>query len=118
MKELLAVIEKEFKIIGEKMYKHHEAKKWLPEIVAQPEANFSIVQASKMKGKTVDKVEFGFRKETEYSHKSEALIIYFTDGSIMGLDTGSNVGNIVTEENNLHPNDFHVDFTINWVPSP
>jgi hypothetical protein len=116
VKELLAMLERDFGVNGEKAYKRHEAKKWLPQINRPPEAHYSIVQASYMKGKIVEKVEFGFRKEIEGVHESEALIIYFTDGSIMSLVAGSNVANLVSDENGLHPEDFHVDFIVHWVP--
>ncbi len=33
-----------------------------------------------MEGKTIEKVEFGFRKDIKNVHGSEALVIYFTDG--------------------------------------
>ena len=35
----------------------------------------------------------------------------------MGIETGSNVQNIVTEKNGLHPEDFHVDLALDWVPA-
>jgi hypothetical protein len=116
IKELLAMLERDFGINGEAAYEHHEAKKWLPHINRPPQAHYSIVQASRMKGKTIEKVESGFRKEIEGVHESEALIIYFTDGSIMSLEAGSNVGNLTSDKNGLRPEDFHVDFIVHWVP--
>ncbi len=116
VKEILAMLERDFGVNGEKAYEHHEAKKGLPQINRAPEAHYSIVQASHMKGKTIEKVEFGFRQEIEGVHESEAMIIYFTDGSIMSLVAGSNVGNLVSDKNGLRPEDFHVDFIVHWVP--
>jgi len=116
MKELQVILERDFRVNGEEVYKRHEAKKWLPHINRPPEAHYSIEQVSQMRGKTVEKVEFGFRKEIEGVHESEALIIYFTDGSIMSLEAGSNVGNLASDENGLRPEDFHVDFIVHWVP--
>jgi hypothetical protein len=116
VKELLAMLERDFGVNGEEVHKRYEAKKWLPHINRPPEAHYSIVQASRMKGKTIEKVELGFRKEIEGVHESEALLIYFTDGSIMSLEAGSNVGNLVSDENGLRPEDFHVDFIVHWVP--
>jgi hypothetical protein len=116
IKELLAMIENSFGVNGEEALKRHEAKKWLPHISRPSEPNYSIVKVSQMKGKTIEKIDFGFRKEIEGVHESEAMIIYFTDGSIMGLVAGSNVGNLANDENGLRPEDFHVDFIVNWVP--
>lgn len=116
IKELLTMLESEFGISGEAAYKRNEAKKWLPCIDRPSESHFSIVQASQMKGKTIENVEYGFRKDKQGIHGSEALIIYFTDGSIMGLHAGSNVNHLVSDENGLHPEDFHVNFIVDWVP--
>src|SRR5713226_2704143 len=62
VEELLAMIEKEFGVNGEEACKRHEARKWLPHITRPPKANYSILQALRMKGKTVEKVEVGFRE--------------------------------------------------------
>jgi hypothetical protein len=116
VKEVLSVIEKDSGLDGKEARKRHEARKWLPIISRPPSAHFSIVQARQMAGKTVEKIEIGFREDIKNVHGSEAMIIYFTDGSIMGLDTGSNVGNIVNDENGMRPDEFHVDFNVSWVP--
>jgi hypothetical protein len=116
VKEVLTMLERESGVNGEEARKRHEAKKWLPRITRPPEAHYSIVQASQMEGKTIEKVELGFREDIKGVHESEALIIHFTDGSIMSLVAGSNVGNLVRDENSLHPEDFHVDFIVHWVP--
>jgi hypothetical protein len=116
IKDVLIALEQGFKIKGEDARKRLEAKKWLPSIGRPAEPHYSIVQISMMVGKTIEKVEYGFRKETQYTHQTEAFIIHFTDGSMMGLYAGCNIGNLMTEENNLKPNDFHVSFIVNWVP--
>lgn len=115
LKELQGLIEDNFGIDGKEAYQRNEAKKWLPTITRPPESNYSIVEASQMVGKTIEKVEFGFRKDIENVHGSEAILIYFTDGSIMGLETGSNAMNLCDDENNLKPESFQVDIDIHWV---
>jgi hypothetical protein len=116
VKEVLAMIEKESGVDGKGASDRHEAKKWLPRIVRSPKPNYSIVQASRMKGKTIEKVELGTRDDIKEVHGSEAIVIYFTDGSIMGLDTGSNAWNVATSEKPFRPEDLHVDFRVQWVP--
>jgi hypothetical protein len=116
VKEVLTALEHEFGVIGEQAHKRYQARKWLPHITRPAEAHYSIVLAAKMVGKTVERIEYGFREDLDGVHASEALIIYFTDGSIMGLQAGSNVRNLITDENGLRPEDFHVDFVVNWVP--
>ena len=110
------MLEHEFGVNGEEAHKCNEAKKWLPRIARPPEAHFSIVQASLAKGKTIERIELGFREDRKGVHESEALIVHFTDGSIMGLETGSNAGDLVSDENGLHPEDFHVSLVVRWVP--
>jgi hypothetical protein len=110
------MIEKEFGVDGKSASERHESKKWLPRIVLPPEPNYSIVQASRMEGKTIEKVEVGTRKDIKEVHGSEAMIIYFTDGSIMGLDTGSNAWNIATSEKPFHAEELRIDFRVQWVP--
>lgn len=116
LKELLGVLEYEFGISGENAHARIEAQKWLPQIDRQPEAHYSIVRTSRMTGKTIEKVEFGVRKKIEGVHESEALVIHFTDGSIMSLETGSNAENLAARNNGLRSEDFHVDFMVHWVP--
>ena len=67
-----------------------------------------------MVGKTITKVDFGFREEVQGVHQSELIVIHFTDGSIMSIDTGSNARNL--SDRGHEPQDFHVDFRIHWVP--
>jgi hypothetical protein len=70
-----------------------------------------------MEGKTVERVEYGFREGWKGVHGSEAMILHFTDGSIMSIDTGSNAWNLACGKSDLNPEDFHVNFRIHWVPS-
>jgi hypothetical protein len=116
VKEVLTALEQEFGVLGEQAHKRYQAKKWLPRITRPAEACYSIAFAAKMVGKTVERIECGFRENLEDVHASEALIIYFTDGSIMGVQTASNAENLMTDENGLRPEDFQVDFVVNWVP--
>ncbi len=89
----------------------------LPKIVGDVESHYSICNATRMIGKTVEKVEFGKRGDIEEVHQSEALCVKFTDGEFLGLDTGSNA--LDFERNAaMKPNEFHVDFMLTWVPAP
>lgn len=70
-----------------------------------------------MEGKTVERVEYGFREPISNVHQSEVMILSFTDGSILGIDTGSNAAALASahEGSGLHPDDFHVDMDLRWV---
>jgi len=66
----------------------------------------------------VERVESGFCKRIEGTHQSEGMILHFTDGSILGIDTGSNACNVADEHEGLQPDEFHADFMLMWVPLP
>lgn len=116
LQDLIRVLESELKLNAKATARRHEAKAHLPVIEAEADPHFSICQAEDMKGKTVERVQYGTRKQTNGLHRSEVLIIHFTDGSILGIDTGSNVGNLASENVAVRPEDFHVDFFLQWVP--
>ena len=118
LKELLATLENVLGMDGERACKRQSTKKWLPRIDRPPEAHYAITQLPAIIGKTVERVEFGFREHHDGAHQSEAMILFFTDGSILGIDTGSNAGNIASKYEGLRPDDFHADFMLYWVPPP
>lgn len=115
VKEVLTMIENEFGVDGKGAHDRHEAKKWLPKIAAPANPHGLILQVSRMKGKTIEKVEYGTREDIKQVHGSEAILIYFTDGSIMGLDTGSNAFNVAESEQPFRAEDLHIDFMVHWV---
>jgi hypothetical protein len=118
LRELLATLENALGMDGERARKRQQAKKWLPEIDRPPEAHYSIAQLPAIIGKTVARVEYGFRKQIDGVHQSEGMILHFTDGSILGIDTGSNACNVADKYEGLQPDDFYVDFMLKWAPPP
>lgn len=90
-------------------------KNYLPRISRPAEGHYSICQAELMVGKTIERVEYGFREEIKNVHQSEVLIMYFTDGSIMAIDTGSNALNIADSKKGLKANDFHADLQLTFI---
>ena len=115
VKEVLTMIENEFGVDGKGAHERHEAKKWLSKLSAPANPHGLILQVSRMKGKTIEKVEYGTREDIKQVHGSEAIIIYFTDGSIMGLDTGSSAFNVAESEQPFRAEDLHIDFMVHWV---
>lgn len=118
LKELLAALESALGMNGDIARKRQEAKRFLPHIDRPPKANYSIAQIPAITGKTVERVEFGSCPSREGVHQTEAIILHFTDGSILGIDTGSNAANVAWEHEGLQAEDFHVDFMLCWVPPP
>lgn len=114
LRQLRSTLESELGMSAEKCRRRQDALTLLPNIVRPPEAHFAINNARMIAGRTVERVEVGFRKEIEGVHQSEAIIVRFTDGSILGIDTGSNAANVACEHH--RPDDFHVDLNVWFVP--
>lgn len=80
---------------------------------AYPAANaFTVEQVKRMTGKTIQSVELGTRATIQHVHQSELLVIRFTDGTWLAIDTGSNAANISKK-----PDDFSADFRFEWSDS-
>ena len=117
--ELLSLIESEFSVSADYELRRHEIMESLPKLDEDKviEPNFSICQATKMEGKTVEKVWFGMLEDSEGRHQSETLRVQFTDGEILAIDAGSNIRNIIGM-GTTKPNELVVDFILTWVPAP
>ena len=89
----------------------------LPKIQRVPEPHYSINKSMQMQGKTIVKVECGSRQDFPGVHASEVIILHFSDGSILSIDTGSNAQNIADRYDGLNAEDFHASFHLHWVPS-
>ena len=75
--------------------------------------------APKLIGKTIKNVTFGIREDNKNLHQSDVLLLEFTDGSILSIQTGSNAKNVAYDANSpggrrIKPNDFHTDFVLIW----
>lgn len=116
---LLAVLEDRLDLDAERSRARQEALQHLRPI-ENPDlpGNYSIHGAVAMTGKTVERVEIGEGKSYPNAHGSEVIRIHFNDGSIVALDTGSNAWNLSRDSGggSFGPQDFHVDFHIQWVP--
>ena len=117
--ELLSLIESEFSVSADHELRRHEIMAGLPKLDEDKviEPNFSICQATRMEGKTVEKVWFGMLEDSEGRHQSETLRVQFTDGEILAIDAGSNIKNII-DMATTKPNELVVDFILTWVPAP
>ena len=116
LQELLTRLESTLAMDGKLARERHEAKCYLPKIGKPPESNYSINKIQDAVDKTIERVEFGFREDIPNLHQSEAMILYFTDGSILGIDTAANSYDVSNQHENLNREDIHVDFILQWVP--
>jgi hypothetical protein len=113
LKILRTTLEKELKMDAEHSKRRQDALNHVPRVEHPAQANYSINGVAQSVGKTIARVEYGFRHAIPNVHQSELVIVHFTDGSIMSLDTGCNAGNVMPDRN---AQDFHVSFHVQWVP--
>lgn len=66
-----------------------------PIIVNPPVPPDKALELTKAIGKTIASVEFGQEEPISGGHGSEAVAIYFTDGTSMAIVTGSNAGSSI-----------------------
>ena len=90
---------------------------FLPKIDGEVHPKSSTRQATRMIGKTVEKVRFGMRKKIEGVQQTEVLYVHFTDGEILAINTVSNIAEIL-EETAMKPDKLKVEFLLEWVPAP
>jgi hypothetical protein len=65
----------------------------LPHSVRPPEVNYSINIAVRMEGRIITKWSLGSGKIIEGVHQSEALVVHFSDRSLMDIKAGSSARN-------------------------
>ncbi len=120
LRDLLTHLEGVLNMNGERARERQTAQSGLPKIDQNPDRapmeNYSINQIQRAVGKTIERVEFGFEERIQEVHESEVIILHFTDGSVLGISTGSNSVNLSSEYQGLQPEDFHVDFMLHWFP--
>lgn len=71
--------------------------------------------AKMMEGKRINKVEYGATKKNESSHRSEAINIYFDDGTAITIRIGSNASEIAYKYDDLKISDIHTDIMLFWA---
>ena len=115
LRQLLHVLEKECGVDGIAAQRRTEAKDSLPEIHRAVHNESFLHKLSFVNGKTVQRVEYGIRRDHEGLHGSDAMILHFSDGSILGVETGSNASNVASRHDGMRPEEFSADFILTWV---
>ncbi|MDE0301086.1 MAG: hypothetical protein OXN17_20845 [Candidatus Poribacteria bacterium] len=117
--ELLGLIESAFSVSAIHELERYEIMNRLPKIDKNKsiESHYSICEATRMEGKTIEKVWFGMREDMKGVHQSEVLYLKFTDGEVLAMETGSNASDL-QRNSAMKPDDIAVDFLLTWVPVP
>jgi hypothetical protein len=77
--------------------------------------NYAIAKASQMEGKQVARVRGGEAVSQPGGPEMEALILEFSDGSLMTLEFTSNITQVL-EDGPLEPGAIHLRFHVTYVP--
>ena len=114
---LQGILQTETGFNPEKTLSYVRRRVFFPKLGEKSDPTYLINELRKMKGKTIDKVEYGYEDKGGEGHLTEMMVLYFTDGTSVGITTGSNSETLCTEENELQPSDFHVDLDVQWLES-
>ena len=84
----------------------------LPKIVSPILPDISAAEdAMRLEGKTIKKIEYGYREHVRDAHETEVLILEFTDGTKVGILIGSNA---MEFKELVNPEKLKVDFIFRW----
>jgi hypothetical protein len=86
-----------------------------PKIVNPPQPESKMDDLRNAEGKTIHSVEFGEEESHKNAHSGELIIIHFTDGTSMAIQTGSNAFILANKFKGLNPEDFQTDLVILWA---
>lgn len=116
LRELLNWLQRTYGLDADKCLQREQAMAALPTVCRPPEPPFKFEDAKKAEGKTIRRVDFGSQKVPEEVGPSEAMVLHFTDGSVMALTIGSNAGDLADKHEDLSVSDFCTDIMVQWVP--
>ena len=85
-----------------------------PEFAGPPTPAFKLGELEKAVGKTIGSVEIGeVKPRSGQEHRSEAIVLHFTDGSSLALRAGCNARNL-----GVTAAEFHTDLVPTWNQPP
>jgi hypothetical protein len=108
-------LEKEFNLDSKSCQKRLESLTLFPQLNKPPRPEFKLFEAQKMVGKTIERIEFGEKEFDKNLHLSEAINLFFTDGTSTTIQIGSNASNISDKYDNISPSNIHTDIMIFWA---
>jgi hypothetical protein len=79
------------------------------------QSSYSIFKALQMEGKTVQRVRTGEVISEPGCPETEALVIEFSDGSLMSIDAACNLSQIIHRDK-IEPEDLHITLWVTYVP--
>ena len=80
--------------------------------------NYGIFAARNMVGKNVTHVRTGELVSEPGTSEMEAIVVEFSDGSMMSIEPATNISQISNDETPIDPQALHVTFYVNYAPMP
>lgn len=102
-------------LVSESCLDRLESLSTFPKLDKPPRPEFKLREAQRMVGKTIEKVEFGETSFHQNVHQGEALNIFFSDGTAVTIQIGSNACNIAMDFEGIKPSDIHTDMMLFWA---
>ena len=81
------------------------------------QSNYSIFAARNIVGKNVTFVRTGELVSEPGRAEMEAIVMKFSDGSIMSIEPATNISQIISDDAPIDPQALHVTLYVNYVPS-
>lgn len=78
--------------------------------------NYGIFSAMNMVGKQVERVRTGELVPAPERPEMEAMVVDFSDGSMMSIEAATNISQIIRGDAPIDPQELHVTFYVNYVP--
>jgi hypothetical protein len=78
--------------------------------------NYGIFPALNMVGKQVERVKTGELVSVPDRPEMEALVLEFSDGSMVSIEAATNISQIIRDDGPVNPQELHVTFYVNYVP--
>jgi hypothetical protein len=111
-------IEKTINVSAEVCMKRKNKLNMLPEFDDEKKVlqNYSISNFNNIVGKTIEKVEIGFKKIDTDNPESELSFLHFNDGSILSISTVSNIKQLIDSNEQDIMKDLCLQLHLDFVP--
>ena len=115
LNELKDWLESIFNLNAESCLQRLESLSLFPKLNKPPRPESKLIEAHRLVGKQIEKVEFGEISFHKDAHLGEAINIFFTDGTAVTIRIGSNAYHIASEHEEIKPSDIHTDIMLFWA---
>lgn len=118
MKALRDSLSEQLDLDVESCQRHVQALNLLPDLNSgRSIASYaSIHDILRMEGMKVTNVRVGHRRKKQGKHESEALVLKLSDGGQLGIETLTNIGQLIASGGQIAADALRVSFQVTYVP--